>query len=83
MATGPGGLTCKELVELVTEYLEETLPESERARFEQHLDRCDGCTRYLLQMRRTIALTGRLTEASIEPGARDELLQLFRDWKRG
>ncbi len=75
-----GALTCKELVELMTEYLEGTLPLEERARFEAHLIGCEGCTHYLDQMRRTIRLTGMLTEESIEPAARDELLRLFRDW---
>ena len=77
------GMACNELVELVTDYLEDTLPPAERARFETHLSGCDGCSRYLEQMRLKIATLGRLTEESIEPRARDELLQLFRDWKAG
>ncbi len=76
-------LSCQELVELVTDYLEGALPSVEQARFEAHLTGCDGCTRYLEQMRLTIAAAGRLTEESIEPAARAELLQLFRDWKAG
>jgi hypothetical protein len=74
-------LTCQELVELVTDYLEDVLPERMRVRFEQHLADCAGCTRYLLQIRRTIQLTGMLTESHIEPKAREELLKIFRDWK--
>jgi anti-sigma factor RsiW len=76
-------LNCQELVELVTDYLEGALPPAECARFEAHLTECDGCTRYLDQMRLTIAAIGRLTEESIEPEARADLLQLFRDWKAG
>jgi anti-sigma factor RsiW len=76
-------LNCQELVELVTDYLEGALPPAEFARFEAHLTECDGCTRYLDQMRLTIAAIGRLTEESIEPEARADLLQLFRDWKAG
>jgi anti-sigma factor RsiW len=76
-------LNCQELVELVTDYLEGALPPTECARFEAHLTECDGCTRYLDQMRLTIAAIGRLTEESIEPEARADLLQLFRDWKAG
>jgi len=75
-------LNCKELVELVTEYFEDTLPPADRARFEQHLARCEGCTNYLDQMRRTIDMLGKLTEESIAPQAREELLQIFRDWKK-
>ncbi len=76
------GLTCQELVELVTEYLEGALPPTERARFETHLEGCVGCNRYLDQIQRTIRLTGRLTEASLAPQAKDELLKIFRDWKK-
>ena len=75
-------LTCRELVELVTDYLEDALPEPDRARFDAHISGCDGCTTYLAQMRRTIALTGRLGEDDLSPAARDDLLSLFRDWKR-
>jgi anti-sigma factor RsiW len=76
-------LSCQELVELVTDYLEGTLPPTTRARFEAHLSVCDGCARYLEQIRLTIAAVGRLTEETIEPAARDDLMQLFRNWKAG
>ena len=74
-------LVCKELVELVTDYLEGRLSRRDRKRFERHLGMCDGCTNYLEQMRRTIAATGRLTEESIPVHARDELLAAFRNWR--
>lgn len=75
-------LTCPELVELITDYLEGALPAADRARFEEHLARCQGCTRYVEQMQLAIRLTGRLTEDQIAPEARQELLDLFRDWKK-
>jgi anti-sigma factor RsiW len=78
----PNNLSCKELVELVTDYLEGALPRVEHARFEQHIAGCRGCTTYLDQMRLTINALGTLTEDSLEPQAKEELLQLFRDWKR-
>ncbi len=74
-------LTCQELVELVTDYLEHTLPPPEVARFEAHLTGCTGCTNYVEQARRTIHMTGRLTEDSLSPTARAELLNAFRRWK--
>jgi anti-sigma factor RsiW len=74
-------LTCQELVELVTDYLEDALPAGTRTRFEAHLAECDGCMTYLDQMRRTIALTGRLRESDLTPAGRAALLALFRDWK--
>jgi predicted anti-sigma-YlaC factor YlaD len=75
-------MTCKELVELITDYLEGRLPRSERRRFDEHVKQCKYCTTYLDQMRVTIRVLGRLREESIQPAAREELLSAFRDWKR-
>lgn len=79
-AVRPDELTCRELVRLVTDYLEETLPEIDRRRFDAHLAACDGCTTYLAQVQDTIRITGTLTEESLAPEARDELLAAFRTW---
>ena len=73
-------LTCREMVELVTDYLEDALPRRERKLFEQHLAGCEHCTAYIDQMRRTRLVLGRLTEESIPPDAREALLHAFRDW---
>lgn len=78
----PGDLTCQEFVELVTEYLEGSLPSGARARFETHIADCDDCTDYLAQIRQTIRALGDLSEARITPPARARLLAEFRDWKR-
>ena len=78
MNTDP--LTCREFVELVTDYLEGALPPEERAAFEQHLAACDGCGIYLQQMRQTIRLLGKLTEDDLSGEAQDRLLAVFRDW---
>ena len=75
-------MTCKELVELVTDYLDGTLPEEVRKQMEQHLSGCDGCTHYLEQMRQTIRLTGQVREENLTPRQRDDLLCLFHDWKK-
>jgi anti-sigma factor RsiW len=75
-------LTCKELVELVTDYLEEMLEEEDRQRFEEHLSECAGCHTYVEQMRQTIRITRRLTEDEIPTPAKDSLLQAFRHWKQ-
>jgi predicted anti-sigma-YlaC factor YlaD len=72
-------LACRDVVELVTDYLEGAMSEAARSRFEAHLAGCEGCTNYLSQMRTTIQLTGRLTEDSLPPDIRDRLLQTFRD----
>jgi len=74
-------LSCQELVELVTTYLEGVLPEDERVSFDHHIEGCTGCHEYVRQMRQTIELTGRLTPADVSPEAEAALLAAFRDWK--
>jgi anti-sigma factor RsiW len=76
-------LTCEELVELITDYLEGALGPKERARFEEHVAVCEPCSIYLKQMKRTVAMAGALRGDSIPPAARDELLRAFRGWKAG
>jgi hypothetical protein len=75
-------LSCQEVVELVTDYLEHALPDDEATLFEQHINFCDGCEWYLDQMRTTIAAVGRIDEEDIPPEARDKLTAAFRQWKR-
>ena len=74
-------LSCQELVELVTDYLEGALSREEADRFEDHIGRCTGCAAYLDQIRQTIVLTGRLTPESLSPEAERELLEAFRGWR--
>jgi anti-sigma factor RsiW len=76
-------LTCQELVELVTDYVEGALSPAERERFEQHLASCSGCRNYLDQMQQTIWALGEHADECIAPDARNVLLDLFRDWKQG
>ena len=73
-------LTCQEVVELVTAYLDDALPLEERDRFEQHLASCAGCTAYLEQMRQSIAVTGRLP-LMLPPDLEARLLDAFRGWR--
>lgn len=75
-------LSCQELVELVTDYLEGALDAETRARFEEHIDGCDGCTTYVEQIRETARLVGRLDEKHLPEPARSKLMETFRDWKR-
>jgi hypothetical protein len=75
-------LSCQEVVELTTGYLEGALPVREASLFEQHLNFCDGCEWYLDQMRSTIASVGRIEEEHVPAETRERLLSAFRDWKR-
>ena len=76
----PKELTCKEVVEIVDDYLEGRMSIEDRTRFEQHLVYCVGCSAYVAQMRQTIALAGAAKEPADEK-AQEELVRLFRGWK--
>jgi predicted MFS family arabinose efflux permease len=56
----PTDLACRELVSLVTDYLDGVLPANWNAGIDNHLDGCDGCTRYLQQLRATVDALERL-----------------------
>ena len=73
-------MNCGELVELVTDYLEGSMPADHRARFEEYVSWCGGCTTYLEQFRITIRLTSMLSEERDATGVR-ETLGVFREWR--
>jgi len=74
-------MVCRELVEVVTDYLEGTLPDPDRHRLEHHLDECPYCVQYIEQMRQTIEALGELDAESITPETRRDLLEAFRGWR--
>jgi hypothetical protein len=76
-------LTCREFVELVTDYFEEALGASERARFEAHIGCCDWCTAYMGQMRETLDVVGHIDPGGLDPRVETTFLVAFRDWKAG
>jgi predicted anti-sigma-YlaC factor YlaD len=74
-------MTCELFVELVTEYLEDTMDPDTRQRFEDHLALCPGCVIYLDQIRETVRQAGQLQSQDLSPAARDHLLRAFDDWR--
>jgi anti-sigma factor RsiW len=73
-------LACRQVVELVTAYLDDALDPVDRERFEEHLVFCDGCANYLEQMRTTIRLT-RGAGFVLPAGLESRLLDAFNDWR--
>jgi anti-sigma factor RsiW len=75
-------LVCREVVELVTEYLGGTLPAQERERFDQHLATCPPCTAYLAQVKTTLELAAELgsTGAPADAEVAKQLGDMFRRW---
>jgi anti-sigma factor RsiW len=74
-------MDCNELVEVITDYIEDRLPLEDRRRFDAHLLECPYCVVYVEQMRDTIAALGSVNVDTIEPAERVKLVELFRDWK--
>ena len=75
-------LTCQEVVELVTEYLENALLPEMRKRLEEHVEECPGCATYIEQVRLTIGMLRQLAEEPVFPATKQELLQRFRNRKK-
>lgn len=76
-------LTCKEVVELLSDYVEGALPPCTRARVRAHLETCPGCMAYLAQLRATIGTLARLREEDVPMRILERLLRVFRGWRAG
>jgi len=76
-------ITCQELTEVLTDYLEDALPSEDHVRLEAHLAICEGCVTYVTQMRQTIATLRELHPAHVEATVPDDLLEAFRAYRRG
>jgi anti-sigma factor RsiW len=74
-------MKCRDVVELMTDYLEGALSVADRARFEEHIAGCDGCTAYLEQLRETRKVAGRLAIEPVPETLQAELMNAFRDWR--
>jgi anti-sigma factor RsiW len=73
-------VVCQEVVEMVTDYLEDTLSRRDRRSLERHLAGCPHCSRYLEQMRATLRLTGRITADDLSPEMHGEFAEIFQRW---
>ena len=74
-------MNCRQVVELMTDYIEGALSAADRARFEDHISGCDGWTAYLAQLRMTRKIMGRLADEPVPPAVEKELLEAFRSWR--
>jgi anti-sigma factor RsiW len=79
----PAEIPCQQVVELVTDYLEDTLSRRDRRRFEHHLAGCPHCTAYLAQMRETLRLTGGLVPEDLSPAMRQDFTEIYERWRSG
>jgi anti-sigma factor RsiW len=77
----PEDITCREIVRIVSDYVEGALPPAQREAVELHLNLCDGCSDYLEQLRMSIALTGDLPADALSPELEEELCAAFRSFR--
>ena len=75
-------LNCQQVVELVTDYLEQALLPEKQAQFEQHIEKCPGCDTFLEQVQKTIMMLRKLSEQQTFPETKQDLLEIFRNWKQ-
>ena len=81
MAESHDHLSCQEVVELVTDYLDGALSADDATLFEQHLNFCEGCVWYVDQIKKTVETLGEVREEDVPPEAKDRLMAAFRDWR--
>jgi anti-sigma factor RsiW len=74
-------IVCQQAVEMVTDYLEGSLPRRSRRRFEAHLRACPNCAAYMEQIKLTIELTGTIEPEDLTPEAKADLTELYRRWR--
>ncbi|WP_211233175.1 zf-HC2 domain-containing protein [Solirubrobacter soli] len=78
----PGGISCREVVELVTAYLDGALDAEVVQRMDAHLQLCPPCVEYVEQVRTTARLAAAAATAELELRPdRDALLTAFREFK--
>ena len=75
-------ITCRQAVALMTDYLDGALGPDDRALVEAHLAECEGCAEHLRQIRITVTVTGRIRDENLDPAAREDLMDLYRRWRR-
>ena len=75
-------LTCRDFVELVTDFLEGAVEQDTKLRFEQHMRICAGCETYLQQMMETASRLGEIPVETISDEMQQTLLSAFHDFRR-
>ena len=81
MRLRPAPLVCQQAVELISDYLDGSLPRADRKRLERHLRACDACSAYLEQVRVTVELSGRVGPEDLDPEVLEGLVDLFEQYR--
>ena len=81
MAVELAPMPCQELVEVLTAYLDGSLPAGDAARLRAHLALCDACVAYIAQFEATIERCGHVGAGDLDPAAREDLMRVFAGWR--
>lgn len=76
-------LTCQVAVELVSDYIEGHLDDTEQLRYELHVVLCQPCRVHLDRFQRSIEAVASLAGPGLTPGDRETLLGRFSEIDRG
>lgn len=71
-------LTCQQVTEIVTDYLEGQMPLWKRMQFQLHIGMCRHCREYLRQMKATIETVGQLPDEPLPEDVKEELRYRLR-----
>ncbi len=74
-------MKCRDVTDLVTEYLEGRMSLADRVRFRLHIAVCPACKRYMRQMEMTVETLGELPPLDIPDDVHGELMKHFQGWK--
>ena len=74
-------VSCSEIAELATDYLEGSLPLGKRLDYWFHTFICPSCKVYFEQIRETVRKLGSLRRDDVSTATRDELTEIFRNWR--
>jgi anti-sigma factor RsiW len=76
-------VTCRQVVQLLTDYLDGALSAADRARVDEHLAGCDACTAFIAQLRTMGRVTAELAAEDVPAPLKADLMRAFRDWRPG
>jgi len=72
-------LTCRDVIDLLADYLEQSLSAETLEGFDRHLDSCPACVVYVNTYRKTRELTGEVTRVAMPEDMRARLRQFLLD----
>ena len=77
-AAAPSSVECRQIAELLADYLDGTLPKPTRELIDWHIEGCGACVAFLNTYRGTVHAARKLRDADIPAELRQRLLTVLR-----